>query len=362
MSRRPPAPNTPTDLEPDPVGVVVLATGDDVVRSEAARQAAAAGCALRVSADPDEVRRSWASATAVLVGADQVEALGLLGLPRRAAVHVVASDGLDEPRLRAVVGLGAETVMELPDGAARLGDLLADLADRERPTGRVVGLVAGSGGVGASVLTVAVTTVADRRGAAALAVDLDPSGAGLDLVAGHDEQPGVDWDSLALGHGRLSSTALRESLSRAAAPSVLGWAPSSGRATPPAAVVGEALAAARRGHDLVAVDSPSPQVWTSCDVVVLVVAGTVHGLAAARRVAHHLPVGVPAGLAVRCPRRSDRWARQAAQALSLPLWAVVTDQRGLDDHLSAGLGPARRSRGAVARAAGEIVDVLGELR
>ena len=360
MSRRT-APITASSPEPHPPsGVVVLATGDDLVRAETARQAAAAGCVLSVSADLDDVRRSWASASAVLVGADLVEPLALLGLPRRAAVHVVAGDVLDEPRLRAVVGLGAESVTELPGGVRRLGDLLADLADLERP-GRVVGLVAGSGGVGASVLTVAVATVAARRGATALAVDLDPSGAGLDLVAGLDDQAGVDWDSLALGQGRLSSTALRESLARPGGPPILGWAATSGRTAPPAAVVGEVLAAARRGHDLVAVDSPSPQVWTSCDVLVLVVAGAVHGLAAARRIAALLPGGVPAGLAVRSPRH-DRWAQQAAQTLSLPLWAVVTDQRGLDEHLSAGLGPARRSRGAVARAAGEIVDVLGQLR
>ena len=339
--------------------VVLLATADGLVRAEVARLAAAAGCAARTADDLHEVRRAWVAAAAVLVGADLVEQLSLLGLPRRPGVHVVGTGGLDAPRLRAAVGLGAETVVELPDGAAQLGDLLGDLADHERPVGRVVGVVAGSGGVGASVLTVAVATVAARHGAVTLAVDLDPGGAGLALVAGLDDPPGVDWDSLSVGQGRLSSTALRESLDRGPGPAVLGWATSSARASPPAAVVGEALAAARRGHDLVVVDSPSPQVWTWCDVVVLVAGGSVHGIAAARRVVARLPAGVPAGLAVRSTRR-DAWADEAAQSLLLPLWTVVTEQRGLDEHLSAGLGPVRRRRGPVTRAAGDLVAALTE--
>jgi secretion/DNA translocation related CpaE-like protein len=337
----------------------VLASDDVRVRGEAARLAAAAGCSLRVADNLDDVRRAWTASTAVLVGADLVGQLVGLGLPRRAHVHVLAGRLLDETRLRAAVGLGAESVLELPEGAAQLGDILRDLADHERTAGRVLGVVAGSGGVGASVLTVAVATVAARDGATVLAVDLDPGGAGLELLAGHADQAGVDWDSLSTGQGRLSSTALRDSLARSHGPAVLGWSTTSIRPSPPEPVVGEVLAAARRGHDLVVVDSPSPQVWSSCDVLVLVVAGSVHGIAAARRVLSRMPVGVPVGLAVRAPRH-DAWARDVAQTLALPLWTVVTDQRALDEHLSAGLGPARRPRGPVARAAAEIVRQVGQ--
>ena len=75
--------------------------------------------------------------------------------------------------------------------------------------------------------------------------------------------------------------------------------------------------------------------------------------AAARRVPD-LPAGVPVGVAVRS-RRHDRWADDVARSLGLPLWTVVTRQRALDDHLSAGLGPLRRGRSPLRRAAGDVL-------
>jgi secretion/DNA translocation related CpaE-like protein len=336
---------------------VLLLTADELVRADVARLAAAAGCPLRVCDHPQDARRWWASGRAVLVGGDLLEPLVLLGLPRRAGVHVVAGGGLDTPRLRAAVAVGAETVTDLPEGAGQVADLLGEVVDSHRPPGRVVGIVAGSGGVGASVLTVALATTAAATGAEAVAVDLDPRGAGLGMLAGHDDGSALDWDSLAVGRGRLNSTALRESLARARGPSVLGWGVRSSRSAPPDDVVAETLASARRGHDLVVVDSRAPRTWTSYDAVVLVAAGSLHGVAAAARVVAELPAGVPAGLAVRSARR-DAWAVEGPRALGLPLWAVVTEQRALDEHLSAGLGPARRRRAPLARAAAELLGAL----
>jgi secretion/DNA translocation related CpaE-like protein len=254
-------------------------------------------------------------------------------------------------------------VLDLTTGPGRLADLLGELADSGRPPGVVVGVVGGSGGVGASVLTVALAAVATTSGADAVAVDLAPRGAGLAVVAGLEEAHGPDWDTLSSGQGRLNSTALRESLQprSASAPAVLGWGPGSRRRAPGPAVVAEVVAAARRGHDWVALDDPTADGWSACDAMLLVVAGSVHGIRAAGRTAELLPAGVPVGLAVRSPRR-DGWAAEVPRALSLPSWTVVTDQRGLDEHLSAGLGPVRRPRSPLARSARDVLAAVGGLR
>lgn len=344
-----------------PAAPVLLATADDLLRAEVARLAAGAGCLLRPSSDLADVRRSWPLGPAVLVGADLVVDLAQQALPRRSGVHVLVGGAPEVAPLRAAVSVGAESVVELPAGAADLADVLGDLGDDERAPGGVLAVVGGSGGLGVSVLTVAVAEVERQRGRDAVAVDLDPWSAGLHLLAGTDPSSELDWDGLAAGHGRLNATALRESLAARRGLPVLGWSHASPRAMPPPAVVAEVVAAARRGHDRVVLDAPGADAWPSCDAVLLVVAGSVHGLAAASRVVPHLPAGVPVGLAVRSARR-DGWAPEAARALSLPLWTVVTHQRGLDEDLSAGLGPARRSRSPVSRAARDVLDVLDDAR
>jgi secretion/DNA translocation related CpaE-like protein len=348
--------------QPGADATVLLVTRDELLRSQLTRLAAGAGCGARVTTDVVEVRRRWPIDAMVLVGADNVADLVQAGLPRRGGVQVVAPTVLDADCLRMSVALGAEDVLELPAATDHLAALMGGLADSDRPPGHVVGVMGGSGGVGASVLTVALASMAVRRTPTtrAVAVDLDPRGAGLQLIAGlaglgGSEQLG--WDTLAVGHGRLNSRALRESLVREPGPAVLGWGPSSTRQLPPVPVVAETLAAARRGHDWVVVDGAPAEAWPLCDTVVVLVAATVHGVAAASRLVQDLPTGLPVGLAVRAPRR-DGWGRDVARALSLPLWTVVTDQRALDEHLSAGLGPVRRPRAPLSRAATDLLQVL----
>ncbi len=367
-----PGMSTPPSSPPGE-GTVLLASRDPVLRADVARLAAGAGCGLHPCETLEEVRRCWPLGSAVVVGRDLVGELAMSGLPRRPGVHVVGSGTFDDSVLRAALTLGAEAVVELPAGAPQLAGLLGEVSERDHPPGHVVGVVGGSGGVGASVLSVAVATVASTS-QRCVVVDLDPDGAGLQLLAGLGDDAAGDggrvlgpaapgWDALASGSGRLNARALRESLSGQAGNggsgcAVLGWASGSSRLLPSAPVVAETLAAARRGHDWVVVDAGTPAATTGCDAVILVVAGTVPGVAAARRRLADLPGGVPVGLAVRSARQ-DRWGRDVARALALPLWSVVPHQRGLDDHLSAGLGPVRRRRAPLARSATQILAAIG---
>ena len=335
---------------------VLLATADPLLRAEVTRLAAAGGCPLVLCEDPEQLRRDWRQGRAVLLGHDALDRLRGAGLPRRPEVHVLCPTAPTGDDLRGALALGASGVWELPGDTGRVAALLADLGEEDHRPGRVVGVVAGSGGVGASVLTVALATVA-AESATALAVDLDPRGAGLEVLAGvgHDRTPG--WDSLAGAHGRLNAGALRAALATGDGPAVLGWGTTGLRLLPAAPVVAESLAAARRGHDWAFVDSRSPDVWSGCDALVVLVAASVPGVAAAARTVQELPAGVPVGVAVRS-RRHDRWAEDVARSLGLPLWTVVTRQRPLDDHLSAGLGPVRRGRSPLRRAAGDLLREL----
>lgn len=335
----------------------LLATVDPALRAETARLAAAAGCPIEQCSDPADLHRQWRSSRSVLLGAELLADLHARALPPRAGVHVLCPDPPDVEALRAAVDLRVESVLELPTDASRVAALLGDLGeDGEVREGRVVGVVGASGGVGASVLTVALSEVASRHGAA-LAVDLDERGAGLEVLVGSSGPPAVGWPSLDLAQGRLSGTALRTAVATAGGPGVLGWGVSGSRVTPSATLVREALAAARRGHEWVFVDSRSPEVWSSCDALVVVVAGSVPGLAAAVRTGQRLPRGLRAGIAVRSARE-DRMAHQVARSLGRPLWSVLTRQRALDEHLSAGLGPVRGRRSPLTRAANDILTEL----
>lgn len=360
-------------LRPDP-SALLLVTEDRALHAEVSRLAAAANVALHhpaVGAAADH----WRSGAAVLVGAD-VAALVAETVPgRRDDVWVVAPDPADEHTFRAALALGATGVVELPAEAGELGAWLADLSDRPDLPGRpdrgtVVGVLGASGGVGSSVLALAVAEVAARSGPALL-VDLDPWGlpagvlagvlAGGDGAAGREGGEPVTWADLAELEGRVGARALRESLPSRDGLRVLGGGPEPASTGPPGRVVREVVAAARRGHDVVVLDVPrsgsAREVLGLCDAVVVVASPTLAGGAGAARVRALLPTGVAAGLVVRPSRGA--WPGDLARLVGLPLWAVLPAQRGLDEHLSAGLGAVRSRRSPCARAARSVLLAVG---
>ena len=87
-------------------------------------------------------------------------------------------------------------------------------------TGAVVAVMAGRGGAGASLFATALAQSARD----ALLIDADPWSGGIDLVVGTEDEPGLRWPDLALEHGRLDFTALRQALPRRDGLSVLSCA------------------------------------------------------------------------------------------------------------------------------------------
>lgn len=333
----------------------LLATCDPDLLDDLLRLAAAAGVTLDVAHDPASAARLWSSAPVVLVGPDLTSSIAERQPPRRPDVYLL---GRGDPDYRGAVLLGASDVVSLPARESWLVDVLADTVDGGGRPGTVVGFVGGCGGVGATTLACATALVssADRRTAL---IDLDPLGPGVERVVGIDSADGIRWADLAGSSGRLGARALRDALPRCGDLGVLGWGPVAGPLD--GTVVRETLAASRRGHQLVVLDLPrhltpaAALAASRCDVVVLVAACSLPGAAAAARSLGAM-ADVGSSLQLIARRADDAVsATDLAATLELTLISSVGEQRRLREQIDLGLGPVHARRGAVARAAAEIV-------
>lgn len=345
-------------------GSPLLVSADELLVSDVVRLAAAAGVAVDVVSQPSAALRGWAVAPLVLVGPDQAADLAATDPPRRAGVHVVGHAPLADALFRAAVGVGAESVAALPASETWLVELLTDVGDGGAPSGRTLGVLAGSGGAGATVFACALAQAATGSGPALL-VDADPLGPGVDRVLGLEGDQGIRWDALLQATGRLSARSLRESLPGRGALSVLAWPLEETASLQPFAVR-EVLSAGRRGFDHVVVDLPRrtdavvDEIVSRCDHVVLVCGLTVPAVAAASRIVRALLGSAVSGhLVTRGPAAGVRPA-EVAQVLGLPLLVEMADQRGLDEAVDLGAGPLRSPRGRLARAAREALARLAD--
>jgi secretion/DNA translocation related CpaE-like protein len=342
---------------------VLLITRDELLLDDLLRLAAAAGTTLDVAHDSTAALRGWGAASVVLVGADQADVLAAHHPSRREGVHVVAHGPVGDGLFRSALATGAADVVELPQADAWLVELLTDAADGASRRARTVGVVAGSGGAGATTFACALALTAAADGPAVL-VDLDPLGPGVDRVVGldtgTDPSGGARWDLLVGSHGRLGSRSLREALPDKDGLAVVTWA-----AGPPvrldASAVREVLSAAQRGHDLVVVDLPrwvddlGAEVVSRCDRVLVVTEPSVAGVVSAGRVTASLrPLNQEVALVVRGAGTAVT-AAHVADILELPLLAEVPTQRRLAEHLDLGLGPVHGRRSPLARAARSVL-------
>ena len=200
----------------------------------------------------------------------------------------------------------------------------------------VIGVVGGSGGIGASSFAAVLAWVWR-----AVLIDLDGVGGGIDVLLGIESVPGARWSALRLGGGVLDPGVLVDGLPR--------WGP-----VPVLAAdvmvsphTREVLAAASRAGPVV-VDLPREpslvrdEVAARCSLVVALVGRDVRALVAARSVVTGLP-DVPVGL-VLCPGVVP--ARQVGQYVTGRVLGVLRRPPGVGVH-----GPSR----AAARLAAGIV-------
>ena len=333
----------------------LLVSADPLLVADVQRLSAAAGVVPEVVRDAAQAMRLWSSAPVVLVGADCAPVVAAASPPRRPRVHVVGRAPVGDVLFREALALGAETVAALPASETWLVELLTDVGDGGAAPGVTIGVIGGSGGAGATVFAAALAQMATTTGRTLL-VDADPIGAGIDRVLGLEGSDGIRWDSMLQTTGRLSSRSLREALPRTGQLSVLTW-PTDRPASLQAFAMREVLSAGRRGFDVVLVDLPRhrdaviDETISRCDHVVLVSTLTVPGVSSAARVAHRLPEMAPARHLVTRGSRAGVSPESVSRLLRMPLLAAMGDQRGLDEAINLGAGPARSRRGALARAA-----------
>lgn len=330
----------------------LLVTASPEIHDTVLRLSAAAGIDPEVCTSPGPALAAWAGAAVVLVGTDLAAELAALAPGRRGGVHVVGP-APGEEAFRAAVVLGAESVVDLPHGADRLGELLGEVGERTG-RGRVIGVVGGSGGSGATTLACALGQWHAARGPTLL-VDTDPLGPGLDRLLGLEETDGVRWESLADTAGRLGARALREGVPRRDELGVVTWSGLRRRLDLP--TVRRVLLAARRGHDLVVLDlarhggEELVELADRCDELLVVSRASVPGIAATARLVAELGRAGRAGLVLRPGGVSDL---DAERVTGLPLVAAIRDQRGLAEALDRGSGPLG-SRGPLVRAVRDLL-------
>lgn len=336
---------------------MVLVTTDARVRDVVESTAAALGLRVETVATPEAALVRWAVARVVLVGGDAAAALAATGPPGRPRVHLVGFDGGELGTWS--MPLGAE-VIPLPHGAAWLtGVLAADERDSH-----CVGVLGGSGGVGASTLAAGLALAAARRGESCALVDLDPIGGGIDLLLGAERTPGWRWPRLVGARGEVGD--VRGVLPVVDGVSVVSMGRGPDAAGPTAEAVHAVLGSLQRHHAWVFVDggrAPAPaarQALRAADGTVLVSGGGVRAVAAAARVAAGLERGA-VGLALRAARGGPPGG-VVADALDLPLWAELPADRRLVADAAEGQPPGRpRSRWAraVDRLFGRLTEELG---
>jgi secretion/DNA translocation related CpaE-like protein len=184
----------------------VVVTADLELLDHVLAVAAAAGVEPQVVADAGSLRSVWATAATVVVGVDQAQQLASMVLPRRPDVFVVGEEASHDEVCTWSLPLGAAVVL-LPSGANRLTTALVDATGQGHGDGRVIAVVGGCGGAGASTSAAALAFVGAQRGLRTILVDADPIGGGIDLLVGAERVPGWRWPRLGTARGHLGNLA-----------------------------------------------------------------------------------------------------------------------------------------------------------
>ncbi len=268
--------------------LVVTADGD--LLDDLLRLAAAGGVEVEVAADSAAARTRWQPAPLVLVGSDQAQACLRARLPRRSRLVLVGRASDMEPGWQVADLLGAEHVAVLPAAEPWLVDQFAECGVDGAMPARVVAVVGGRGGAGASILAGGLAVTAARARLRTLLLDADPLGGGLDLVLGWEQLEGLRWPALTGADGRVDAPALVRALPSRGDLVVLSWDRGDVLAVP-AEAMAATLDAARRGREFVVVDLPrqlddaAVTALQSADRAFVVVPAELRATAAAARVA-----------------------------------------------------------------------------
>lgn len=329
----------------------------------------AAGVPLDVESGPEPARARYPDAPIVLIGDAAAQACARARLPRRRGVVLLTRDHQMDRVTALAEAVGAEQIVRFPDGARWLMDLLATVAQRHAVTvaarGRILAVLGGRGGAGASVLAAGLAITAGNVGLRSLLVDADPLGGGADLILGWEDVAGLRWPALAATSGAVDPPALVSALPSRGDVAVL----SCDRGQPGGLsqdAMAAALDAGSRGRDLVVADLPrslddaAVLALRAADRVLLVVPAELRACVAAARVAATVtPHTDELQVVVRGPAPGRLRTRQIARSLGLPVAGTLRAEPDLPRRLEQGTPPAGNGRGPLAQLCRRIIGDLG---
>ncbi|MET7420311.1 septum site-determining protein Ssd [Dactylosporangium sp. NPDC005555] len=331
----------------------------------------AAGVPLDVDVEPgpEPARARYPEAPIVLIGDAAAQACAQAHLPHRRGVVLLTRDQRLDRAMALADAVGAEQIVRFPDGAAWLMDRLATVAHGHAVTaaarGRILAVLGGRGGAGASVLAAGLAITAGNVGLRSLLVDADPLGGGADLILGWEDIAGLRWPALAATSGAVDPPALVSALPSRGDVAVL----SCDRGQPGGLsedAMAAALDAGSRGRDLVVTDLPrslddaAVLALRAADQVLLVVPAELRACVAAARVAATVtPHTDELRLVVRGPAPGRLRTKQIARSLGLPLAGTLRAEPDLPRRLEQGTPPAGNGRGPLAQLCRRIIGDLG---
>ncbi|GAB2613465.1 septum formation initiator [Paractinoplanes abujensis] len=330
----------------------LVVTSDPDLLDDLLRLAAAGGTEIDVAPDPAAARPRYGTAPLVLIGADQLDACLRARLPRRSRVAVVGRGEVAETMWKAANAHGVEHIAELPVADAWVVDRFAEQLDQ--PVGRVLAVIGGRGGAGASTLAAGLATTATAARHRTLLIDADPLGGGLDLMFGWERRDGLRWSALAEAGGRVDPPTLLEALPHQGDLVVLSFDRDT---TPlvPAEAMGATIDAGRRARDVIVVDLPrrlddAGVLALECaDQAVLIVPAEVRASAAAARIARTVQAHRrELSLVVRGPAPGKLKPREISAALGLPLIGTLRPEPAISQGAERGLPPAVEGKGPLA--------------
>lgn len=226
-------------------------------------------------------------------------------------------------------------------------------------SGRVLGVLGSSGGVGASTLATACAVRAAAARRHVVLVDAHPWAGGLDVLAGLDDESGLRWADLGGvrgdvdGHRLLAELPVNEVGLRC-----LSWGITPPEDEPPGPH--PVLTALASVTDLTVVDLPRPATpvaahqrwWSACDEVILVVDAGVVGLGAAAVLSAELAA---CGAVLRRPCALPE--PEVARTLRVPVLAGLAEDRAVRVCLETGRAVGSQT-GPLTDAADEVLAAL----
>jgi secretion/DNA translocation related CpaE-like protein len=341
----------------------LVVTADAELLDDILRLAAAGGSEVEVAPDPAGARPRFATAPLVVIGLDQLEPCLRARLPRTTPLIVAGRGPLPDNTWTLAERLGPVHVVALPEAEAWLVGRFTPNPD-QGTRGRVLAVIGGRGGAGASILAGGLAMTASRSGHRTLLVDADPLGGGLDLLFGWENVEGVRWAALADAEGRVDPPALLEALPHRGDLVLLSFDREQLRAVPSEAMAAT-IDAGRRGRDVVVADLPrhlddaAALVLQAADRTVLIVPAELRATAAAVRVARAVRMHCDdIALVVRGPAPGKLRPREVAQALGLPLAGSLRPDPGMCQALERGEPPAADGKGPLAELCRDLVTEL----